>query len=168
MKQKETLLKSIFFSMPETAKQMFSDVLHKDLKATAEKIRRCVTNQTVFESPQSQQRLIESTPAKIEQLRVEFETKMKSLRKTSKDHGNAIVFLKYLRTLKLHTEQQKQLLKILGQPGTRLTAYTLLAFMFNNLYKSMFREKWWVNAGTANKISDADVDEATLEATIYN
>ncbi|MGD8898966.1 MAG: hypothetical protein PVF39_02755 [Desulfobacterales bacterium] len=166
MKQKETLLKSIFFNVPETAKQMFSDVLHKDLKATAEKIMRCVSNQTVFESPQSQQRLIESTPEKIEQLCVEFETKLRSLRKAPKDHSKAVVFLKYLRTLKLHAEQQKQLLNRLEQTSTRLTAYTLLAFMFNNLYKSMFREEWWVKAATENKISDADVDEATLEATI--
>ncbi len=166
MKQKEILLKSILFSIPETAKQMFRDVLHNDLKATAEKIQRCVSNQTVFESPQSQQRLIESTPAKIEQLRVEFETKLNSMPKASKDHANAVVFLKYLRTLKLHTEQQKQLLKRLSQPSTRLTAFTLLAFMFNHLYKSMFREEWWVKASTETKIADADVDEATLEATI--
>ena len=41
-----------------------------------------------------------------------------------------------------------------------------LCFMFNNLYKSMFREEWWVKPGAKDKVSDADVDEATLEATV--
>ncbi len=166
MNQKENLLKSIFFSVPDTAKHMFRDVLHKDIEATAIKIKHCVGNQGVFESPQSRQRLIDSTPAKIEQLRIEFENKVKSMQHRSQDHSSAMVFLKYLRTLKLHVEQQKLLLKRLEQPGAKLTAYTLLAFMFNNLYKSMFREEWWVKAGAKNKVSDADVDEATLEATV--
>jgi hypothetical protein len=30
----------------------------------------------------------------------------------------------------------------------------------------MFREEWWVKAGAESKVSDSDVDEATLEATI--
>jgi hypothetical protein len=110
--------------------------------------------------------LLESTPAKIDQLRLEFENKLKSVRNRSEDHSRAIVLLKYLRTLKLHAEQQKQLLKRLERPTSRLTAYTLLAFMFNNLYKSMFREEWWVKPGPAEEVSDADVDEATLEATV--
>ena len=166
MKQKETLLKSIFFTVPETAKQMFRKVLRDDIEATAEKIKRCIANQKTFESPQSRQRLLESPPAKIEQLRIEFENKIKSMRVASQEHSRAIVFLKYLRTLKLHGEQQKQLLKRLAQQSSRLTAYTLLAFMFNNLYKSMFREEWWVKAGAEDKVSDAGVDEATLEATV--
>ncbi len=166
MNQQESMLKSIVFTIPETAKHMFRDVLHQDLKATAEKIKLCVSNQTVFESPQSQKRLIGSSPAKIEQLRVEFENKVKSMGHAAKDNASAVVFLKYLCTLKLHAEQQKQLVKRLKQPSSKLTAYTLLAFMFNNLYKSMFREEWWVKPGAEDKMSDADVDEATLEATI--
>ena len=166
MKQKESHLKSLFFTVPDTAKQMFRKVLHDDIEASTEKIKSCVSSQTVFESPQSQQRLIESTPVKIEQLRVEFENKIKSMRSASQDYSKSIVFLKYLRTLKLHVDQQKQLLKRLEQPSPKLTAYTLLAFMFNNLYKSMFREEWWVKAGAENKLSDADVDNATLEAAV--
>ena len=166
MTEKETLLKSIFFDVPDTAKHMFRDVLRQDIEATAKKIKRCINNQTIFGSPQSQQRLLESTPAKIEQLREEFENKLKSMRNRSRDHSRTIVLLKYLRTLKLHAEQQKQLLTRLESPTTRLTAYTLLAFMFNNLYKSMFREEWWVKPGADDKVSDADVDEATLEATV--
>jgi hypothetical protein len=38
--------------------------------------------------------------------------------------------------------------------------------MFNNLYKSMFREEWWVKPSAEDKGSDADVDEATLEASV--
>ena len=166
MNQKETLLKSIFFDVPDTAKHMFRDVLRQDIAATAIKTKRCVANQTLFGSPQSQQRLLESSPAKIEQLRVEFENKLKSMRNRSQDQSQAIVLLKYLRTLKLHAEQQKQLLTRLERPTSRLTAYTLLAFMFNNLYKSMFREEWWVKPGADDQVSDADVDEATLEATV--
>jgi hypothetical protein len=30
----------------------------------------------------------------------------------------------------------------------------------------MFREEWWVKPGTEDKTSDADVDEATLEASV--
>jgi serine/threonine protein kinase len=166
MNQKETLLKSIFFDVPDTAKHMFRDVLRQDIAATDIKTKRCVDNQTLFGSPQSQQRLLESSPAKIEQLRIEFENKLKSMRNRSQDHSQTIVLLKYLRTLKLHAEQQKQLLTRLERPTSRLTAYTLLAFLFNNLYKSMFREEWWVKPGTDDKVSDADVDEATLEATV--
>jgi hypothetical protein len=40
--------------------------------------------------------------------------------------------------------------------------------MFNNLYKSMFREKWWVKTVAEQNFSDADVNEATLEATVPN
>lgn len=166
MNQKDSLLKSIFFDVPDTAKHMFRDVLQQDIEATAIKMKRCVITQTLFESPQSQQRLLKSSPAKIDQLRVEFENKLKSMRNRSPNHSQAIVLLKYLRTLKLHAAQQKQLLTRLERPTSRLTAYTLLAFMFNNLYKSMFREEWWVKPGTEDKVSDADVDEATLEATV--
>jgi hypothetical protein len=38
--------------------------------------------------------------------------------------------------------------------------------MFNNIYKSMFREEWWVKSTAKEKSSDADVDEATLHATV--
>ncbi len=166
MNQKEHLLKSIFFAIPETAKQMFKKVLSKDISATNEKIKRCISNQTVFESPQSQKRLLDSSPARIDQLRIDFENKVKSMGTSSGDHAGTIVFLKYLRTLKLHVDQQKLLLKRLEQPVAKISAYTLLSFMFNNLYKSMFREEWWVKSAVAENLSDANVDEATLEATV--
>ena len=166
MNQKEHQLKSIFFAIPDTSKHMFKKVLSKDIVTTTEKIKRCISNQTVFESPQSQQRLLDSSPAKIDQLRAEFENKVKSMRNASCDHSGTIVLLKYLRTLKLHVEQQKQLLKRLEQQQLKLSAYTLLGFMFNNLYKSMFREEWWVKSAAAENFSDADVDEATLQVTI--
>ncbi len=80
MNQKEHQLKSIFFAIPDTSKQMFKKVLSKDIVTTTEKIKRCISNQTVFESPQSRQRLLDSSPAKIDQLRAEFENKVKSMR----------------------------------------------------------------------------------------
>jgi serine/threonine protein kinase len=166
MNQKEQLLKSIFLTIPDTSKKMFKKVLSNDILATTEKIKRCISNQTVFENPQSQQRLLGSSPARIDQLRIEFENKVKSMRNKSSNHSATIVFLKYLCTLKLHAEQQKQLLIRLEQPVSRISAYTLLGFMFNNLYKSMFREEWWVKPTAAEKFSDADVDEATLQATV--
>jgi hypothetical protein len=166
MNQKEHQLKTVFFTVPETSNHMFKSVLSKDIETTAEKIKRCISTQSVFESPQSQQRLLESSPQKIDQLRAEFENKAKSGPNSSTDHSGTVVFLKYLRTLKLHSEQQKQLLKRLEQADSRISAYTLLAFMFNNLYKSMFREEWWIKNSAEEKISDADVDEATLEETV--
>ena len=166
MNQKEQLLKSIFLSVPDTSKKMFKKVLSKDILATTEKIKRCISNQTVFESPQSRQRLLDSSPARIDQLRIEFENKVKSMRNKSSDHATTTVFLKYLRTLKLHVEQQKLLLTRLEKEVSRISAYTLLGFMFNNLYKSMFREEWWVKPAAKEKFSDADVDEATLLATV--
>jgi serine/threonine protein kinase len=166
MKQREQLLKSIFLTIPDTSKKMFKKVLSKDILATTEKIKRCISNQTVFESPQSQQRLLDSSPARIDQLRIEFENKVKSMGNKSNDHATTIVLLKYLRTLKLHAEQQKQLLIRLEKEVSRISAYTLLGFMFNNLYKSMFREEWWVKPAAKEKFSDADVDEATLQATV--
>jgi hypothetical protein len=166
MNQKEQLLKSIFLTVPDTSKKMFKKVLSKDIHATTEKIKRCISNQTVFESPQSQQRLLDSSPARIDQLRIEFENKVKSMGNKSSDHATTIVLLKYLRTLKLHVEQQKQLLIRLEKEVSRISAYTLLGFMFNNLYKSMFREEWWVKPAPKEKFSDADVDEATLQASV--
>ena len=168
MNKKEHLLKSIFFVIPDTAKQMFKTVLVKDLSATTEKITRCISKQSVFENPQSQQRLLDSSPVKIDQLRIEFENKVKSMGSAGSEHAGTIVFLKYLRTLKLHTEQQKQLLKRLEQQSATISAHTLLAFMFNNLYKSMFREDWWVKPSVTENGNDANVDEATLEATVQN
>ena len=82
------------------------------------------------------------------------------------NHSGAIPFLKYLCTLKLHAEQQNQMLKRLSQPDLKLSAYTLLGFMFNNLYKSMCREEWWVKTNATEKDSHANVDEATLEDTV--
>ncbi|MGW8302935.1 MAG: hypothetical protein ACWGNO_12740 [Desulfobacterales bacterium] len=166
MNQKEQLLKAIFLTIPDSSKKMFKKVLSKDIVATTEKIKRCINNQTVFESPQSRQRLLDSSPARINQLRIEFENKVKSMRNKSNSHASTIVLLKYLRTLKLHAEQQKQLLIRLEQEVSRISAYTLLGFMFNNLYKSMFREEWWVKPAAREKFSDADVDEATLQATL--
>ena len=166
MNQREQLLKSIFLTVPDTSKKMFKKVLSKDIHATTEKIKRCISNQTVFESPQSRQRLLDSSPARVDQLRIEFENKVKSMGNKSSDHATTIVLLKYLRTLKLHVEQQKQLLIRLEKEVSRISAYTLLGFMFNNLYKSMFREEWWAKPAAKEKYSDADVDEATLQATV--
>jgi serine/threonine protein kinase len=170
MGQKENALKSIVFDIPQDAKQMFKTVLVKDIQATTEKIKQCVNmnSQKFFESPQSQELLLKASPDKINQLRAEFENKVRSLSNSSANHTRAIPFLKYLRTLKLHLDQQKQLLKRLGQTNSKLSAYTLLGFMFNNLYKSMFREKWWVKTVAEQNFSDADVNEATLEATVPN
>ena len=168
MNQRENALKSIFFIVPENAKEMFNHVLVKDIKATAEKIKQCINMNAhhFFENPQSQDLLLKASPAKIDQLRLEFEYKVKSMPNSSAQHSGAIPFLKYLRILKLHTEQQKLVLKRLSQPGLKLSAYTLLGFMFNNLYKSMCREEWWVKTNTAEKFSGANVDEATLEASV--
>ena len=82
------------------------------------------------------------------------------------DHSETVVFLKYLSTLKLHLEQQKQLSIRLEKQVSRISAYTLLGFMFNNIYKSMFREEWWAKSAAKEKVSDADVDEATLHASV--
>ena len=168
MNQNESALKSIFFAVPENAKEMFNHVLVKDIKATAEKIKQCISmhTQNFFESPQSQELLLRAPSEKINQLRLEFENKVKSTPNSSAHHGGAIPFLKYLRTLKLHAEQQKQLLQRLAQPDLKLSAYTLLGFMFNNLYKSMCREEWWVKTNAAEKFSGTEVDEATLEASV--
>jgi serine/threonine protein kinase len=170
MNQKEDALKSIFFDIPENAKQMFKQVLTKDIQATALKIKQCINrnSQNFFESPQSQDLLLKASPEKINQLRTEFENKVKTLPNSSANHNRAIPFLKYLHTLKLHSDQQKQLLNRLAQPHSKLSAHTLLGFMFDNLYKSMFREEWWVKTVAAKNGSDADVDEATLEATVPN
>ena len=170
MSQKENALKTIFFHIPENAKQMFKKVLVKDIQATAIKTKQCINmnGQKFFESPQSQELLLKASPQKIDRLRAEFENKVKTLSNSSVNHTRAIPFLKYLRTLKLHADQQKQLLKRLEQPNSKLSAYTLLAFMFNNLYKSMFREEWWVKTVAEKNFSDADVDAATLEVTVPN
>ncbi len=170
MNQKENALKSIFFDIPENAKQMFKKVLVKDIQATSIKIKQCINmnSQKFFESPQSHELLLKASPQKIDQLRAEFENKVKTPPNSSANHTRAIPFLKYLRTLKLHADQQKQLLKRLELPDSKLSAYTLLGFMFNNLYKSMFREEWWVKTIAKENFSDADVDEATLEATVPN
>jgi len=170
MSQREHALKTIFFHIPENAKQMFKKVLAKDIQATAIKIKQCINmnSQKFFESPQSQELLLKASPQKIDRLRAEYENKVKTLPNSRANHTQAIPFLKYLRTLKLHTDQQKQLLQRLEQPDSKLSAYTLLAFMFNNLYKSMFREEWWVKKVAEKDFSDADVDAATLEVTVPN
>ena len=168
MNQKENALKSIFFAVPGNANEMFNYVLVKDIRATAEKIKQCINinTQNFFENPQSQDLLLKASPEKINQLRLEFENKAKTMANSSARHLGAIPFLKYLHTLKLHAEQQKQLLKRLSQPDLKLSAHTLLGFMFNNLYKSMCREEWWVKTNSVDKFSRANVDEATLQATV--
>jgi hypothetical protein len=145
---------------------MFQKVLSGDILATTIKIKRCINNQNAFASPQSRQKLLESSPARINHLRIEFENKVKSMRRPSSDLTDAILLLKYLRTMKLHAEQQNQLLIRLEKEVSRISAYTLLGFMFNNLYKSMFREEWWIKPTAKEKSSDGDVDEATLQATL--
>jgi serine/threonine protein kinase len=166
MNQKENQLRSIFLTLPDTCKKMFKKVLSNDILATTIKIKRCINNQTAFGSPQSRQRLLDSSPARINHLRIEFENKVKSMRRPSSELTDAIVLLKYLRTLKLHVEQQNQLLIRLEKQVSRISAYILLGFMFNNLYKSMFREEWWVKSTAKEKLSDGNVDEATLQATV--
>jgi len=170
MNQREDALKSIFIDIPENTKQMFKQVLAKDIQATALKIKQCISmnSQKFFESPQSQELLLKASPEKINQLRAEFENKIKTQPSSSANHTRAVPFLKYLHTLKLHADQQQLLLKRLAQPHSKLSAHTLLGFMFNNLYKSMFREEWWVKTVAEKNFSDADVDEATLEATVPN
>ena len=166
MNQKENQLKSIFLTLPDTCKKMFQKVLSSDILATTIKIKRCINNQNAFGNPQSRQRLLESSPARINHLRIEFENKVKSMRRPSGELTDAILLLKYLRTMKLHAEQQNQLLIRLEKEVSRISAYTLLGFMFNNLYKSMFREEWWIKPTAKEKSSDGDVDEATLQATL--
>jgi serine/threonine protein kinase len=166
MNQKQQQLKSIFLTIPDTSKRMFKKVLSNDILATTDKIKHCISNQNAFGSSQSRQHLLDSSPARINHLRIEFENKVKSMSSPPADHPDTIVFLKYLATLKLHIEQQKQLSIRLEKQVSRISAYTLLGFMFNNIYKSMFREEWWVKSTAKEKSSDADVDEATLHATV--
>jgi serine/threonine protein kinase len=166
MTQKQQQLKSIFLTIPDTSKKMLKKVLSNDILATTDKIKHCISNQNAFGSSQSRQHLLDSSPARINHLRIEFENKVKSMSSPPADHPDTIVFLKYLATLKLHIEQQKQLSIRLEKQVSRISAYTLLGFMFNNIYKSMFREEWWVKSTAKEKSSDADVDEATLHATV--
>lgn len=159
-------LKSVVVTLPEYVKHMFGKVVIKERKSIARSIKECVDSQQIFEKDQIRELLLKASHSKICQFKADLERKAKQAENPTKPRTEAITFLHKLADLKAQFVQHAYVQKLLAQPEANLSAYDILAFMFNVMLNNMYRSEWKPLFGEAVIACEMPDEETIIEDTI--
>lgn len=166
MRAREADLRQIEVELPASARRLLLQTLRRDAASTVEAIRRLVAAQTHIQSAADREQLIACSHARISRLMQEIEFKSRAGAVSAGSAQQALKVFKRLMNLKALYERKAQLAAAVGNPSTRLSAYELLAFMFNMVLKTMHREEWKPLAEEATATACRPDDELSLATTI--
>jgi len=163
---KEEHLKSIEILVPDHVSDMFRKELLRGKQINAARIKRYIDNQAAFKEKRLCQGLVCATRQKISQLKANLTDSQSNSENLPRGKALAIKVLEDLEQLKHQSENLARLIKELGKPNLTLTAYDLIALMFDLVLHAMYRKEWG-QLSAAEGIKLEDVTEATtIEATV--
>ena len=163
--ESEKTLKAVAVVLTESVKYMFGRVLAKEKKSIVKAIKKCVDSQNIFEKGHIRDLLLRCSYAKTCQFKADLEIKAKRSGNLSTPRTEAITFLHKLADLKALFGQHVYVQKLLSQPETKMSAYDILAFMFNVVFNNMYRSEWDPLFGESVIDCDMPNEETIIEET---
>jgi serine/threonine protein kinase len=163
IEESQKALRSVTVSLPESVQYMFSKVLKKEIRSIALSIKKCVDTQNIFVKDQIRGVLLKASHAKVCQLKVELESKTRTLKNPAGPRTEAIAFLHKLSDLKAQFVHHAYMQKQLSQPEARLSVHDILTFMFNVMLNNMYRSDWKPLCGEAVIECELPNEETIIE-----
>ncbi len=140
--ESEKSLKAVMVDLTEAVKHMFVKTLVKEKISIVKTIKKIVDSQNIFEKDHIRKLLLRCSYAKTCQFKADLETKAKRSGGLSEPRTEAITFLHKLADLKALFGQHVYVQKVLSQPEINISAYDILIFMFNVVFKNMYKSEW--------------------------
>jgi len=159
MKDKRNILNAVQVVLPDSAKQMFRQALHRQQKHTGNKIKHYVLNQRVFKGEKNCKALIGASRRKITELKLNMEKGQKH-----KTPGYSV--LKGLEKVKQKAENQSQRIELFGQETVIITAYDLMDTMFEIVMDEMHRIEWGELLAAEVVGVKGGANSTTIDATV--
>jgi serine/threonine protein kinase len=165
MAESEKSLKAVVVDLTESVKYMFGKALVKEKKSIVKAIKKCVDSQIIFDKSHIRDHLLRCSYAKTCQFKADLENEAKRSGNLSTPRTEAITFLHKLADLKALFGQHVYVQKFLSQPEPKMSAYDILTFMFNVVFKNMYRSEWAPLFGEAVIDCDMPNEETIIEET---
>ena len=163
--ESEKSLKAVAVDLTESAKYMFGRVLAKEKKSIVKAIKKNVDSQNIFEKNYIRDLLLKCSYSKTCQFKADLEIKAKRSGNLTTPRTEAIAFLHKLADLKALFGQHVYVQKMLSQPELKMSAYDILAFMFNVVFNNMYRSEWAPLFGESVIDCDLPNEETIIEET---
>ena len=165
MAESEKSLKAVVVDLTESVKYMFAKALVKEKKSIVKAIKKCVDSQIIFDKSHIRDHLLRCSYAKTCQFKADLENEAKRSGNLSTPRTEAITFLHKLADLKALFGQHVYVQKFLSQPEPKMSAYDILTFMFNVVFKNMYRSEWAPLFGEPVIDCDMPNEETIIEQT---
>lgn len=142
MRTSEDILKAVETVIPENARCLFREEVFKTKEDLSQAIKTRVNCQSLFKNEKSRGNLIKFPHNDIRRYRKNWENGV-NVPKIQEDVKIQIIkFLQDLEDLKLQLEKQIQIIEILDRRIPKVSVYELLEFMFNIVFRTMYRDEW--------------------------
>ena len=129
-------------------------------------IHEIVYSQDIFTGESIRKQLLESSHEKIQKLKEKIENKESSVITQLTDKEKTLKLLEDICELKLQQEKFIRIKESMDIPKARLSATTLVEFLFGIVVKTMYPEQWAGQSAGVTVDSDASDNASTIEATM--
>jgi hypothetical protein len=166
MKGAEKALRFVEVEVPPPAAAAFVRVLVEDGRLLRETVRRLVETQGAFPNASGREQLLNAAPERVDRIVADLRAR------AGASAGNdavqsALRILNRISALKALIARKSQMVEALSaRTPCRLSAYDILALMFNSVLGAMAREEWMAPATPKPEAPAAARDELSLATTI--
>lgn len=166
MKGAEKALRFVAVDVPPSAAAAFVRVLTEDGRLLLETVRRLIESQNAFPDAARRDQLLSASPERIDRIAAELRAKA-GPGGANESVQATLRFLHRISTLKALAARKAQMVEALSaRAACRLSAYDILALMFNSVLGAMAREEWMAPAHSKPGAPAAARDDLSLATTI--
>jgi predicted DNA-binding protein (UPF0251 family) len=133
--EKKHILQRVTVGLTDDVRTLFLKELQMEKHCILRRIKEIVAGQRIFKNEKTRRNLLMASRKKITQLKVKW-------KKVQPDGGQGLRILTDLEALKRASEKNMQLMTLLEDPLSTVSADELLYFMFEVVQKAMYRETW--------------------------
>lgn len=124
MKKNEGRLRNIRVFLYDTVRELFAEEFTKESRVTDKAIKRLIMQQSLFKNRQNQEQLYLAPPERIVEI-------IDKLKKNPAVDSSALAQLQRIELLKQRTRYYGEIIGVIQQSNSDLSAYYLLEIMFN-------------------------------------
>lgn len=165
MGESKKLLKAVVVDLPEIVRCMFEKVLLQEKISIVKAIKACVDSQTIFEKDHIRDHLLKCSYAKTCLFKADLEIKAKRSEILSSPRTEAINLLHKLADLKALFGQHVYTQKLIFRTQTGMSVYDIMTFMFNVVFRNMYRSEWAPLFAETVIACDMPDEETVIEET---
>ena len=164
--ESEKALKTVAVELPEIVRSMFGKVLSKEKRSIVRAIKECVYSQNIFEKEKTRELLLRASYAKTCRFKSDLESSVKKWHNPAGPRTEAVAILHKLTDLKAIFGQHVYIQKCLASPGSKMSTYDVLVFMFNVVLSNMYRSEWKPLFGETVHGCDMPDEETIIEESL--